>query len=398
VKLDKLLEKDYHIPVILGGGPNGLGLVRSLGAEGINSVITDVKKNFSFSSKYVAGLVCPHPSSDEEGFLKFLTDLGKRMKKKGVLYVTNDHWMIPLSKNQSLLSEYYLFTMSEWNVIESCTDKKKMYAIAEKSDIAYPKTYYLNDIAEIDNIYHEIPYPCILKPVITLDFADKLKSKARVFNLHNREELESLVEKIKSADLRNREIVIQEYIPGGIETLYTITTYSNMNADIVAYSTGHKLRQRPPDAGTIISGKVIPEPRLFEPASRLIKNAGFFGIANTEFKYDKRDDTYKLIEINPRPGKWNYSVMATGINMPFMIWNELQGKKTKPLITSPKELIWLCFIEDFYNSVLGGFKRKGYPEFQLSIGKYCKSIRGKKVDAIFNLKDIKPGLSYLRHP
>jgi hypothetical protein len=81
-----------------------------------------------------------------------------------------------------------------------------------------------------------------------------------------------------------------------------------------------------------------------------------------------------------------------------MIWNELQGKETKPLITSTKELIWLCFIEDFYNSVLGGFKRKGYPEFQLNLRKYCKSIRGKKVDAIFNLRDIKPGLSYLRHP
>jgi len=397
VKLAKLLEKDYNIPVILGGGPNGLGLARSLGAEGINSVLTDVKKNFSFSSKYVAGLECPHPSHEDE-FIGFLTDLGKKMKKKAVLFVTNDHWMIPVSKNQSILSEYYLFTMSEWSVIESCTDKRKMYGIAEKSGINCPKTFYLDDIADIKNIYEEIPYPCILKPVITLDFADKLKSKARVFNLHNREELENLVSRIINADLRNREIVVQEYIPGGIETLYTITTYSDKNADIVAWSTGHKLRQRPPDAGTIISGRVIPEPRLLEPATKLIKNSGFFGIANTEFKYDKRDDTYKLIEINPRPGKWNYSVMASGINMPYMILNELLGKKQNTVVSSPKELIWLCFVEDFYNSVLGGFKRKGYPEFQLSPGKYCKSIRGKKVDAIFNFKDIKPGLSYLLNP
>lgn len=397
MKLAKLLEKDYNIPVILGGGPNGLGLARSLGAEGINSVLTDVKKNFSFSSKYVAGLECPHPSHEDE-FIGFLTDLGKKMKKKAVLFVTNDHWMIPVSKNQDTLSEYYLFTMSEWNVIESCTDKRKMYGIAERSGISCPRTFYLDDIADIKNIYEEIPYPCILKPVITLDFADKLKSKARVFNLHNREELENLVSRIINAGLRNREIVVQEYIPGGIETLYTITTYSDKNADIVAWSTGHKLRQRPPDAGTIISGRVIPEPRLLEPATKLIKNSGFFGIANTEFKYDKRDDTYKLIEINPRPGKWNYSVMASGINMPYMILNELLGKKQNTIISSPKELIWLCFVEDFYNSVLGGFKRKGYPEFQLSLGKYCRSVRGKKVDAIFNFKDIKPGLSYLLNP
>ncbi len=397
MKLAKLLEKDYNIPVILGGGPNGLGLARSLGAEGINSVLTDVKKNFSFSSKYVAGLVCPHPKSEVD-FLAFLIDLGKKMKKKGVIYVTNDHWMIPISKNQALLSEYFLFTMSEWNVIESCTDKRKMYGIAEKSGINCPKTFYLNDITEIENIYKDIPFPCILKPVITLDFADKLKSNARVFNLHNREELEKLVLRIKNADLRNREIVIQEYIPGGIETLYTITTYSNQNADIIAWSTGHKLRQRPPDAGTIISGRVIPEPRLLKPATDLIKNAGFFGIANTEFKYDKRDDTYKLIEINPRPGKWNYSVMATGINMPYMIYNELLGKKQESVVSSSKELVWLCFVEDFYNSVLGGFKRKGYPEFHISLLKYIKSIRGKKVDAIFNLRDIKPGLTYLLNP
>lgn len=392
--LEKLLHKQTNAPLILGGGINALGLARSLGEAGIFSIITETKKNFSFSSRYVSGIVCPNPYN-ENAFVDFLINFGKKLSSKCVLFATNDKWLIPISKNRHLLEKYFLYPMSEHQVIDNCSNKKKMYSIAQIEGIAYPKTFYLDCITELYSIIKDISYPCILKPGVTLEFEEKLNSGARIISIKNKEELEEWYKKIVAAEFLNREIVIQEYIPGGIENLYTITTYSNPEAEIICYSTGHKLRQRPPDAGTIISGRVIPKPELFKPAQKLIKAYNFYGIANTEFKYDSRDNTYKLMEINPRPGKWNYSAMASGINMPLIAWQQVLNKEITTLKSSDKELVWICFLEDFYNSVLGGFKRKGYKDFSLSLFEYLKSIKGKKVEAVFSLKDIKPAIKYL---
>src|SRR5690606_16075463 len=110
-----------------------------------------------------------------------------------------------------------------------------------------------------------------------------------------------------------------------------------------------KIRQFPPDAGTIVSGKVTDEPILFELGQRLIRSLGFHGIANTEFKRDQRDGTFKLIEINPRPGMWNWSAFSAGINLPALAYHEALGEKLGFIGGTRKELIWLRTWSDLAN-------------------------------------------------
>jgi D-aspartate ligase len=398
LKRNAIFSQSKPVPVILGGGPNGLGLVRSLGQSGIQSFLLDTSKSYSFYSKYCYGLVCPNPTSNSDIFIEFLLNFGKKLKNKGMLFTTNDMWMIPVSQNRKKLEEHFVFSMSDWFVIDACSNKKKMYSIAEEHQIPYPKTYYLNNTNELDIYCDKIPYPCILKPSVTIGFLEKLGSPGRVLHCKNKEELYSWKLRIENAGLKNTEMVLQEFIEGGAENLYTITSYSNKEAKIIAYSTGHKIRQRPPDAGTIISGRVIPRPELYPQAQKLISAFGFFGIANTEFKFDRKDNNYKLMEINPRPGKWNYSAMASGINMPKMIFDELTGNAQQFFGTTKEELVWGVFAEDFYNAVLGGFKRKGYKDYSVSLSGYFQSIRGRKVDAVFQNEDYLPGLMYVFYP
>ncbi len=394
MRLSKIKNKQKYIPVILGGGINAFGIARSFREAGIYSIIMESCKNFSFYSSSVNGVICPDPIMQAE-FAGFLVDFAQKLDYPGIIFTTNDKWLLPVCRYRKKLEKHYLFPMSPPDVIEAYADKKKLYEIAEKIKLDYPGTFNISCISKLTDIIDKINFPCILKPGTTLEFAEKLNIRKRVINIHNKEELIFWGNKIKKAGLENKHFMIQEYIPGGAENLYTITTYSDKNGNIEAYSTGHKLRQRPPDAGTIISGKVIPEPRLYEPVQKLLKYLNFYGIANTEFKYDKRDKKFKLIEINPRPGKWNYSITATGINMPLMAYNEILGIEYSNKFNSEDQIVWLCFVEDFYNTVLGGFKKKGYPEFSLSIKQYFKSIKGKKIDAVFTLKDIRAGFMYL---
>ena len=45
---------------------------------------------------------------------------------------------------------------------------------------------------------------------------------------------------------------------------------------------------------------------------KTIKSSNYYGIANTEYKYDKRDNLYKII--NPRR-VYEYSALKSGVNL-----------------------------------------------------------------------------------
>ena len=386
MKINNKIANYKLTPVILGGGENAIGLVWSFGQEKINSVVVDSKKNMAFSSRYVQGIIVDDPIAHEEKFIDQLITIGKQLKR-GFILATSDEWLISISRHRESLEKYFSFPMSDWETIQTCSDKKLLYSFAEKNGIPFPKTYYLNNIHESEN--YKFDFPIILKPTITVGFLEKLNLKRRTIKIFSIGDLKKWITKLEKSGLANMNYVIQEYIPGSIENLYTITSYSNKHGDIVAWSTGYKIRQRPPDAGTILSGRVEPQPELFELGKKLIKLLGFYGIANTEFKRDERDGIFKLIEINPRPGKWNRSVLATGINMPYMAYSEMLGEEIKEIVHNDSELVWLSFLEDFYNALFG-FKRKGFPDFSISLKQYVKSIKGRKVFSTWNLKDPKP--------
>jgi predicted ATP-grasp superfamily ATP-dependent carboligase len=44
----------------------------------------------------------------------------------------------------------------------------------------------------------------------------------------------------------------------------------------------------------------VDEPKVAEPAIRLLEAVGFTGIVEVEFKTDSRDGQYKVLNVNPR--------------------------------------------------------------------------------------------------
>ena len=54
-------------------------------------------------SRLAAGMVCPDPAQDEEAFVSFLEDLGRRLPRKGVLFPTHDQYIWPISRHAERL-------------------------------------------------------------------------------------------------------------------------------------------------------------------------------------------------------------------------------------------------------------------------------------------------------
>jgi len=388
VKKD-ILDYDKPIPVILGGFVNGYGLVRSFSKKKIPCICLDFEKNLALYSKHSKGIICPNPSTND--FIDFLMNLGEKLRSKGVFYATYDNWLIPICKNRDRLEKFFIFPMSDWETINKCVNKTELYKIAEKNKIKIPKTFFLNNIDEIQNIENQLVYPCVIKPYNPTFFKHSKIGKNVLF-ITSKEKLDYWVNEIKKIKLGNIALVVQEFIKGDIENLYTLTSYSNKNFEIVAYSIGHKIRQYPPDNGTIISGKLEDVPVLFESCKKLVKILGFYGISNIEFKKGENGEFY-LMEINPRPGKWTYSSTAAGLNIPHISYAEILGEEFKGVEKTKKELVWITLLDDLYFSIFE-YKNQGYKDAHISFFKWIRSIKGKKIFGIYSLSDPLPGIMY----
>ena len=328
---------DFNI-LIFGGYVNGYSIARTIyETYNIKPYIFDYRNHFSKKSKILNYINTFDPNNQTEEFIYDLIKFGKDNKKKqNIIFVTNDEWLIPISQNRKVLDEYFVLPFSEWNIIEKLTIKENLYKLCDEINLDYPKTELINQ-KNVENI-KKLKFPILIKPSNVVKYINNIGGKRNhIFENFNNANL-FLENSFKKYD---ENFVVQEYIPGGVENLYTATTYSNKEGEIKGISIGHKLTQYPSEAGTITSGYVDYVEEVEILTKKLLKESKYYGIANTEFKYDKRDKKYKLIEINPRPGMWNYSSLKSGVNLFELLIKDLQGSiDNDEIIRGKSNLIW----------------------------------------------------------
>jgi predicted ATP-grasp superfamily ATP-dependent carboligase len=101
---------------------------------------------------------------------------------------------------------------------------------------------------------------------------------------------------------------------------------------------------------------------------------------------DPRDGKYKLIEVNPRVWGWHTLAIAAGINLPYLLYQDMIGEKIE-VPTSCKQVKWVRLTTDIPTVFLEIVKGK------MKIRDYIASMRGKKTDAVLSLKDPLPFLA-----
>lgn len=371
--------------IVLGGNINGLGIVRSFQKTMIPVYVLIQEKDFIKWSRFCKIVQCPDPK--QEGFVTFLYRFCSSFSVKPVVFATSDVFLIPLIHNKKLLNEVAYIPTCDQFLFDKLIEKKYLYSFAEEVGIPCPRTKTI--LAEkIDmSVAEGMLYPLIVKPSVNITFQKTFGQKA--FLANNADELSRFVSNVKKHNYEG-SLIIQEYIPGDMTTLYTITSYVDQKHQIRGYSIGHKIRQYPAKTGTITAGLVEHVESILEMSKRFVTAVGFYGISNIEYKYDNRDGLYKLMEINPRTGLWNLSVLESGVNLPLMAYRDILGE---PILdeSNPKvHLIWAYTLFDMLVS-LNGYKSNGEPEETLSFSQWRKSLKGyRKVDAIFKWYDPLP--------
>ena len=76
--------------------------------------------------------------------------------------------------------------------------------------------------------------------------------------------------------------------------------------------------------------ETVEQDQVEELACRFLKSLDYTGVVEVEFKYDRRDRQYKLLDVNGRFWTWNGIGALAGADFPYLAWRQALGQPVVP--------------------------------------------------------------------
>jgi len=366
--------------VILGGDFQALGVARSLGRQNIPVYLLDKGLCIGRFSRYIWKFAkCPD-AKEESLLFQFLIDLARKEHLEGwLLYPNDDDTVRFLARNKEQLEKYYRVTTPPWEIVKFACEKRQTYEFAERCGIAVPKTFFPRNVAELEQL--DMEFPVIIKPSVKEPFYSRTGRKA--IRTDSIKELIDEFTRVREV-IGDSEIMIQEFIPGGGENLYSVGSLFK-NGELLAKIVARRLRQHPMDFGHATTyAETVDIPEMEELATRILRAMGYYGLSEVEFMWDPRDKQYKLIEINPRPWGWHTLAIGAGVDLPYLLYRDMLGEEVGQNEIAPRPAKWIRLVTDTPTVMSALLKGR------LRFGDYINSLKGKKQFAVFSFKDPLP--------
>lgn len=347
---------------------NPLGIVRSLGENGISSIVIVVKSKATVlsSSKYIKKLYKVDDVLD--GYLLLLS-LCKSAKTKPFVYTTDDIKTSFLDQKYDELKDVcYFFNAGANGRITEFMDKDNINKLAKKYGLNVLPTYRVKK----GEIPSDIEYPIITKAI-----ASTIGGwKNDVFICHNDDELRNAYKTIQS-----KTVLLQRYIEKKNELCLDGLVNNKGNELFVSIASNYNYIL-PSQYSSYMTIFNFDDADIQASLNGMMKEIGFEGIFSAEFLVDQ-DDKLWFLEINFRNSTWSYASTCLGMNLP-VLWSQsmLLGHIPENSIRIiPKGYTAMVEITDFKTRVLG---RK------IGLLKWLKEFKNTDCLFYYNKYDKKP--------
>jgi predicted ATP-grasp superfamily ATP-dependent carboligase len=344
------------------GWVNGLAAIRSLGRAGVPVVAIDHRPSaLGFRSRYARPVVSPDPQ-DEEAFVSFLA--GLELEAAAPIFATHDEPLNAIARGAERLGGKFLYPFPPWEVLARIQTKRGQLEAAQAVGVPIPRTAYPDSVERAREAAAELGYPVLVKPSSTEGFKRQFGRQA--FRCESAREVG-----VAFADAEPYEPMVQEVVPGGDEELYTLGSYLAADGEALGLFCGRKLRQTPPGVGTCRVGEAVWVEQVVEQGLELLRALEHKGLSQVEFKRDRRDGSFKLMEVNPRLWQWHGLASACGVDLPLIAYEDLTGERPAPVSMNGRRRRWAI---------------------TLLPGERPAPQRPPYVDAVFARDDLKPAL------
>lgn len=327
--LDVPRRVDSSTPALVLGvhDHNGLAQIRTLGRLGVPVYITHApRRTPATHSRFVRQrFEWKIDAAAPEKTLAFLLDVvGPAIGRRAVLLPSEDGSSIVVAEHGAALREWFITPDAEPSLNRALVDKQRLHELCRTTGVPSPMTVAPSSHAEVEAFAHSAAYPVVVKA----KDGWRLRGLTDVVTViaNDRDELLDAYRGMTVDGEPN--VVLQDYIPGGPDSVWIFNGYADRAGNVLAARVGNKLREYPVDKGLTTLGVNRPNEAVLAAATEFVRKVGYRGVIDLDIRLDERDGRYKPIDFNPRPGA-TFRLFAdeVGIDVVRAAYLDLTGQR-----------------------------------------------------------------------
>jgi predicted ATP-grasp superfamily ATP-dependent carboligase len=377
-----LVGQGARVPgaLIVGGAHGSLALARSLGRRGIPVWFLSGDHPIARYSRYVQASFA-WSAAEQEDPVEFLKALARHHHLEGwVLIPASDAELRTLSQRRAELTPIFRVAFPSWETVRWTHDKRLTYQRAAELGIDFPLCYTPRDLQGVAQL--DCRFPVILKP--TVHETRNAFTRAKAWRADDRDTLIARYREAASL-VGEGAIVLQEMIPGGGAEQFSYAAVWDKGRPIASL-VARRTRQYPIEFGyTSTFVETVEQSEVESAACRFLESIDHSGLVEVEFKHDRRDGRYKLLDVNARAWTWNGLGSIAGVDFAHVLWRAAVGETMTP-VRAHSHVGWMHGSRDILAAGLEMLMGR------LSPAAYLRSWRMPLVFAAFAKDDLRPGL------
>ena len=298
---------------------NPLGVIRSLGQNGINPIDIVIKHRVELGtkSKYVGKV--HQVNNVEEGYQILLKEYGEEYKSgyKPFVLCSDDKSIGYFDlRRDEIRDRFITFNANDiQGGLMHWMDKKNILDLAVKHGLTISKTVVVDKGVIPENLVY---------PIITKTINPNAGGwKSDVFICHDEQELLNAYERITSP-----KVLLQRFIDKKTEIAFEGCSVNKGTSTLIAIKSTYKYNV-PGYYAPFMDCETLKDEKLENILKAMLKEIGFEGIFEIEFVVDKDDQMY-FTEINFRNSTWSYASTVAGMPLPLIYMKGMLNGQIAP--------------------------------------------------------------------
>lgn len=259
----------------------------------------------------------------EKRFIDIVNDFAKKRENKKILAIsTNETYAEFLLRNQEQLANNIVYASPDSKTLSTLVNKENFYKTYKNKGLEFPETFYF-DCSKNTLLPSTLTFPIILKPANVVMYNHlSFEGKNKIYKIEGQIELEETIKRIIKAGYKDR-LIIQEFIPGDDSNLFDAVVYVDRYGKVKIQSFAQiglqeRTKSMVGNAAVLINGFNTTDgncTEMLHKIKKFMENIPYHGFAEFDLKYDKRTNSFKVLEINARQGRCSYYISALGANL-----------------------------------------------------------------------------------
>lgn len=379
-------------PILLGSDMNVYGMARSF--HELTNKTVDIYARLQLAPTRFSKIVNVHLIDNFDSDPTFIESMRKIAAQhagdagKLILIACGDGYAELISKHKDELSQTFICPYVDYDLLKRLNSKESFYQVCDEYDLPYPSTKIVTKAMYESGISITAPFqfPVALKPTNSVEWLDiHFEGRKKAFTIHSQVELNSTIAKIYDNGYTS-DLILQDFVPGDDSHMRVLNAYVDQNHQVKMMCLGHPLLEDPTPAAIGNYVAILPEynQELYNRMKQFLEDIQFTGFANFDMKYDERDQTFKLFEINIRQGRSSFFVTLNGYNLASWlvkdyITGELTGAPTVYANQDEKDaVLWLGVPKKIFRQYAKDNADKARALKLLDAGRYGTTVFYKK--------------------